>query len=305
MYKKIIVPLDGSALAEQALDPAIFLAKQAKAKLVLLSAAETKTIVATETTSGQGAQILERPHDHSQEALSTYLHGLRQEKIPSSIESTIKVVEGEAAGVILDTAVAEGVDLIIMSTHGRSGISRWIMGSVTERVLRHAPYPVLVIREPTQFNKMLITLDGSKISEHAIYPGTALAKYFGSHVTLLSVEPADSLDPSYVEMMDAVEPGLGDVLIGDFYHRTESYLQKTARWMQPNIEQEIDIAPKTGPITPVILDHIESNDIDITVLATHGRTGLRRWLYGSVTEKILRSTSCALLVVRPPLAKLE
>lgn len=305
MYSKILIPLDGSELAEQALETAFPLAEKSGAELILISASQTRSVVAPETTSGQGMQIFERPHQHSQESLSTYLHHFRQEKIPANIISTIKVIEGDAASVILDTAVADNVDLIIMSTHGRSGVSRWIMGSVTERVLRQAPCPVLVIRKPTPLENMLITLDGSDISEYAISPGVELANHLGCRITLLTVEQPVSLDQSYVGMLDQIEPGLGDVVVGDFYHRTEDYLIKTAEQLQPKIEQKINIKPKTGPIPTTILDHIESNNIDIVVIATHGRSGLKRWLYGSITEKILRGANCAMLVIRPPLSALK
>ena len=305
MYKKILVPLDGSELAEQALENAFYLAERADAELLLVSASHTEMVVATATPSGAAVDVFEQPHAQSQSALSTYLHQVRKDTVPAGITAKIKVVEGEAAGVIVDTAIEENIDLIIMSSHGRSGVSRWVMGSVTERVLRQAPCPVLVIREPTDLKKMLITLDGSPISEYAVNPGVELAQLVGAHVTLLSVETAQDLDPAYVDMLDEIEPGLGDVTVGDYYHRTENYLIKTAKWVQPIIEQEVDVAPKIGPVTPVILNHIESNDIDIAVITTHGRTGLKRWLYGSVTEKILRSATCALLVIRPPLSMLN
>jgi nucleotide-binding universal stress UspA family protein len=127
----------------------------------------------------------------------------------------------------------------------------------------------------------------------------------GSHVTLLSVESADEIDPYFVAELDKVEPGLGGLALEDFHHRTEVYLQRKARQLRATIGQEIQIAPLRGAAAPGIIDYIESHDIDLVVMTTHGRTGLNRWLYGSVTEKVLRGAECALLIIRSQLPESE
>jgi nucleotide-binding universal stress UspA family protein len=118
-------------------------------------------------------------------------------------------------------------------------------------------------------------------------------------VSLLSVKPDQDLDPRFVAELEKVERGLGGQATDDFYHRIETYLKRIARRYQPKMEQEIGIAPRTGRVAPAILNYVEGEGIDLIVMATHGRSGLQRWVYGSVTEKVLRQAKCSMLIVRP------
>ena len=296
MFEKILVPLDGSPLAERALTPALALAQQGHGEVILLSVPYAKQIVVEDWDNYGFDQSLEQ----SQQELTAYLEGLKAKKAQPDLTLKTVVEVGDEASVIVDMAVDEEIDLIVMATHGRSGISRWMLGSITERVLRHAPCPVLVIREDKPLSHILITLDGSALSECALDPGMEVASRLGGHVTLLSVETSRDIDPAFTTELDKIEAGLGARTIEDFYHRTESYLQSLARKWQADLEQVIHIAPKTGPIAQAILDFIETEDVDLVVMATHGRTGLRRWVYGSVTEKVMRQAKCALLIVHLP-----
>jgi nucleotide-binding universal stress UspA family protein len=173
-----------------------------------------------------------------------------------------------------------------------------MLGSVTERVLRQAPCPVLVVRETKPFQHVLITLDGSELSEQALEPGLEVARCFGSRVTLFQVEPSVEIAPQFVAELESVEGGLSDKARDDFY--LETYLQRVSQRFQPTMDQEIEFASARGPVAPAILDFIESHDVDLLAMTTHGRSGLKRWVYGSVTEKVLRVADCGLLVVRPP-----
>jgi nucleotide-binding universal stress UspA family protein len=296
MFEKILVPLDGSPLAERALTPALALAQQGHGEVILLSVPYAKQIVVEDWDNYGFDQSLEQ----SQKELTEYLEGLKARKAYPDLTLRTVVEAGDEAGMILDMAMDEEVDLIVMATHGRSGISRWMLGSVTEKVLRHAPCPVLVVREDKPLSHILITLDGSALSECALGPGMEVASRLGGHVTLLSVESSRDIEPAFTAQLDKMEAGLGARTIEDFYHRTESYLQRVAREIHTDLEQVIHIAPKTGPIAHAILDFIETDDVDLVVMATHGRTGLRRWVYGSVTEKVMRQAKCALLIVHLP-----
>ena len=300
MFQKILVPLDGSELAEQALSPAVALSRAENSELIMLSVPVLKQMMVRER-AGYGFLWPEDSLRYSRRELTAYLQGLEEANARSGLSLRAEIRDGDAAGVIVDTAMAENVDLIVMSTHGRSGLSRWVLGSVTEKVLRQAPCPVLVIRDKKPFAHMLIPIDGSQLSEFALGPGFEVSRRLGSHVTLFSVEQAEDIDPQFIAELERTEKGLGQHARDDFYHRTETYLQNVALKYQPQIEQEIQIAPRsTAPVAQSILDFVEANDIDLVVMSTHGRTGLRRWVYGSVTEKVLRSAHCAMLIVRPP-----
>ncbi len=303
MFNKILVPLDSSNLAEQALEPAITLARKTGGELILLSASNVQQLVIADPI-GHGMIEMDVAQTHGQKNLSAYLDKI-QHKVPTNIPVETKIIEGDAASAIVDTVVNENVDLIVMSTHGRSGLSRWVMGSVTERVFRHAPCPVLALREDTSLANVLITLDGSPLSEYALEPGLAIARKLQSDVTLMSTQSTNHIAPAIIAELDDAEPGLGTMTQNDFYHRAENYLRHTAKRMQPDIEQTIQIAPMEGKAASSILDYINTHDVNLVVMATHGRTGLKRWRYGSVTEKVLRHANCALLIIRPPLSEFE
>jgi nucleotide-binding universal stress UspA family protein len=278
--------------------------QQKDGEVILLSVPHLQHAL-VEDKAGYGFLLPHQSLENSRHELEAYLADL--ELTRSHPETTLRslVVWGDAASVIVDTAVAEDVDLIVMSTHGRSGFSRWMLGSVTERVLRHAPCPVLVIREAKPLTHILITLDGSVLSEYALGPGMEVASRWGSHVTLLSVESSDMLDPAYIADLEKAEIGLGTRTKEDFYHRTEAYLQRMAKRLQEDLEQMVHIAPRTGPVANAILDFIDEGSVDLVVMATHGRSGLRRWVYGSITEKVMHGAHCAMLIVRSPEAALH
>jgi nucleotide-binding universal stress UspA family protein len=301
MFEKILVPLDGSPFAERALMPALALAQQGHGEVILLSVPYMKQIVVEDWNNYDYDQSLEQ----SQRELTEYLEEVKVKKAHPDLVLRTLVEFGDAAGVIVDTAVAQEIDLIVMATHGRSGFSRWMLGSVTERVLRTAPCPVLVAREDKPLSHIMITLDGSALSEYALGPGMEVASRLGSHVTLLSVENGEALDQGFVAELEKIEAGLGAHTIENFFHRTEAYLQRLARELQTDLGQIIHIAPRTGTVVEAILETIETDNVDLVVMATHGRSGLKRWVYGSVTEKVLRSAPCNMLIMRPPLSELK
>jgi nucleotide-binding universal stress UspA family protein len=208
------------------------------------------------------------------------------------------VISGDIASTIVDLAIAENVDLITMTTHGYSGITRWMLGSVTERVLRHAPCPVLVVRCEGLPKNAVITLDGSELSESALSPGLALARLIGADVTLLFVDQTKKLGDLELNLLDAAGAGLGQQIALENDDSSSQYLRRIVeKYQSPS--QEINSVLLGGPPAAAILDYVEREPVDLLIMATHGHTGLRRWVYGSVTEKCLHNTACAMLIVRP------
>lgn len=300
MFQKILVPLDGSELAERALEPAFALAKAAGGELLMLSIPYLKHLFLAET-AGYGLLWPEQSLAYTRDELAAYLQTLAERHAQPGLNLHSRVVEGDEASVIVDTAVSEKIDLIVMSTHGRSGLSHWYLGSVTEKVLQSAPCPVLVMRDAVRsFGHTLITLDGSHLSEQALTPALAVADCFDTAVTLLRVEQPEDLDPNFIYELDAYESGLGSQAREAINFRTENYLSQIAERHQPRCQQKIQLLVMSGSAAKEILTAIEAGSVDLVVMATHGRTGLRRWVYGSVTEKVMRQANCAVLIVRPP-----
>jgi nucleotide-binding universal stress UspA family protein len=291
MFKKILVPLDGSQLSQRALEPAIAMSKHTGAELLLVRT----PVVDTLSFAATGSKQAEARND----AL-VYLEMIRKSNEQPDLHIQTQIIEGDVAGAIVDTALSELADLIVMSTHGYSGLTRWVLGSVTEKVLRSAPCPVLAVRAARHPQKVLITLDGSPLSDRATEPGLAVAQSLGAAVTLLRVVPRVPTDGK----LDEHERGLSRRMQEDLIEEAKDYLRvrsdAAARSGVP-IKSEVRI----GSPAEVILEQIEIYGTDLIVMATHGRTGLKRWVYGSVTAKVLRSVNCSMLVIRPTDAELN
>jgi nucleotide-binding universal stress UspA family protein len=298
MFERILVPLDGSGLAERALQPALRLATAPHHELFLLRVPEAKTMF----EPGQSGlfdygllwpqQALER---NSHEARK-YLQSICRQVPDPSLRLRILLSEGDPASVIVDTASQEGIDLIAMSSHGYSGFTRWMMGSVADRVLRAARCPVLIVRSEEPIRNVLITLDGSELSERALEPGIELAARLDCPVTLFRSVTDPAMDEGMARQLDLLEPGLGERLLQHPYRAVETYLERIARDYR-RAGSDLKTVAASGSPASRILDHAASYGVDLIVMATHGRSGVNRWVHGSVTEKILRASGCSMLIV--------
>lgn len=305
MFKRILVPLDGSVLAERALEPALTVASQEQDGEVIFLGIPVYRDIIVPNAAGFDMLLPEQSLEKFREDVEAYLIEMKGAWKRPGICLRTMVVDGDVASVIVDTAEEQAVDLIVMTTHGYSGFSRWLLGSVTERVLRSAPCPVLAIREKRPLTNILITLDGSYLAETALEPGFELARLLGGKVTLLQVDQEANLGALELSMLEVAEAGLSrhvqkpaedDHLI--------NYLKRTA---EKYGSEGIIVEPIVIEGSPAreILEFAEAQEIDLIVMTTHGRTGLKRWVYGSVTEKVLRGTEAAVLVIRPPAEQLN
>jgi nucleotide-binding universal stress UspA family protein len=299
--KTILVPLDGSERSEQALQAATRLAQSCGAELLLLRALAYHQMSVYDPL-GYAIAWPEEVAVRLQAEAEAYLQGHQQQLAAHAVAARTLVLTGDEAGMIVDTAAAEDVDLIIMAPHGRTGVGRWVFGSVTGRVLVEATCPVYVTRSSQAVAHVLITLDGSELAEVALAPGLALARCLGAGVTLLRVLSAGLLDSTEAALLEAAELGLGEHILENEHERAAGYLEKIAR---EQTDPPPQVALLTGSPAQTILDYVATEAVDLIVMATHGRTGLRRWLYGSVTEKVLHGCTCSMLIVRPPAGALK
>ncbi len=303
MFEKILVPLDGSDLAENALPRALWVAQQAGGKLILLHVPATQGSYYTgmEGLAMHNVYAQDFSRDSQYAAGQAYLNNIRYglgRNYPD-LQWDARVEFGDPASVIVDMAQEEGVDLIVMSTHGRSGISRWLLGSVTEKVLCQAPCPVLSVRSQEAIEKALVTLDGSALSETCLPAAFSLAAAFAASVTLLRVySDKDGPDYQQVHELDTYETGLGARMVQDVAEQAAAYLENI-RLQYESVGVPVTTAVRYGSPAPAILEFAEEFGMDLIVMSTHGRTGLRRWAFGSVTAKVLRNTKCDMLTIRP------
>jgi nucleotide-binding universal stress UspA family protein len=145
---------------------------------------------------------------------------------------------------------------------------------------------------------MLITVDGSPLAERVLEPALTTAERLHCDVTLFYVEQPLDYSPSYVNELEHAEAGLGEQYLLDLSNRAHLYLEQLTSRLKP-YGLPIKSVLTSGPVANNILDYAENHEVDVIAMCTHGRTGLQRWVYGSVTEKVLRYSRCAMLIVRP------
>lgn len=300
-FRKIVVPLDGSDLAETAMGPAMALARHQEAEVILTRSpvVETLAVPITEPLGGVGLYWPEDDLQATKKDCQVYLEELAATHRGQGVPLRTEVGEGQPDVAILDVVENAGADLIVMSTHGYSGVTRWVMGSVTEKVLRATQVPVLVIRGRTDIRKILVPLDGSLLSEKAIEPAIQVARALGAQMTLLQAVPAGRVGPYEAESSESIETGLDGTAEPSGQTEARHYLEEVVRRFE-DLGVEMDITVTPTPAAENILDTADQGDIQLIAMATHGRSGWRRWIYGSVTEKILHRGCCSMLVVPPP-----
>jgi nucleotide-binding universal stress UspA family protein len=295
MFKTILIPLDGSTLAEQALAPVGELARRTGANVILLRAPNVEPAYAI-VESAYGLTYPEAAAARAVSETRDYLRSVQLSLAARGIALSTVVVDRDPANGIVDVAGQAKADLIVMCSHGYSGLTRWWLGSVAEKVLRAAGCPVLVMRSRRAIQRVLITLDGSGLSGQAIAPAIAVAMSLGASVTLLRVVP--EIDAEQLHELDQFETGLGPRLLEEMRDDAECFLQKVvATFAGPGLP--INYEMRSGPAASAILEYAQNHAIDLIAMATHGRTGLQRWVYGSITEKVLRAGDTSMLVVRP------
>ena len=288
MYTKILVPLDGSNLAEQILPYAGLMAEKFQIPVELLRVNDPDAITAFAPPLQGG----------------DYLKKISQRHFPPSRTVHGVVEMGRPAEIIAERAAVHPGTLIAMATHGFSGIQRWLLGSVANKVVRTAKNPVLLVRpvekrdplEPIQMKTLLVPLDGSGLAEKVLPHVVALAKVLPLEVNLIRVYAPST--ESYV---------VGDGLYVDVLSqeretnrkRAEEYLEgKTQELQAEGMGRVISIAVE-GDAAGEIIDLARKTPDSLIAMSTHGRSGVNRWLLGSVAEKVVQHSRDPVLVIRP------
>lgn len=294
MFSPIVVPLDGSKLAERALAPAEALAQYCHSQLQLVRVAVAQQMLVPED-AGYGVLYPDQSLVAARAEAHDYLTDLQAASVAETPGLQFEIREGDVASEVVDAARHAEAQLIVMSSHGYSGLRRWLLGSVAEKVLHAAPCPVWVVRAPAPPQHILITLDGSILAEEVLLPALTVARCFGARVTLLRVV-SDISGPD-IAALDTYERGLGRRFVDQTYDEAAAYLALLAETHAAN-DLIITTAVRSGPAAETILEYADGHDNDLVAMTTHGRTGLRRWIYGSVTHKVLDQLPVSMLVAR-------
>jgi nucleotide-binding universal stress UspA family protein len=293
----ILVPLDGSLLADQGLAAACRMAKNTNAELLLLSA------VAISAAAGR----TEREREHAAlDDTNVYLHSQKQVAAAAGVCARTLVLPGDAAKAILFAAEERHVGLISMATHGRSGLGQALLGSVAAAVVRGTDTPILLsraMRRPgkatmTAFRRIVVPLDGSPFAESAL---TYLKNQeFGSGYELILVRAVTSAQPFSTSML--IPPGEADVLSEQAESVTEQRRQAADAYLRAVCVGEIG-GTHCRPVVVVnsaaiaIARTVAGTGADLVVLATHDWHGMDRLLYGSIARQLLRRVDAPVLLL--------
>jgi len=308
MYDRILVPLDGSPLSEKVLPYVTRISKGMGIPVHLIQAFPSPSEAMGDPGHGRFMTgISAGVHDE----VIDYLNGVRIGMEAPGVEITTEAFEGNAVSHIIEAAGKSPTSLVAMSTHGRSGVLRWVMGSVTDKVLHSIKNPMLIVRggeegdpeQDTKLETIIVPVDGSTLAESVIPHVAALAKALGLKVTLLRVAPtaaefsaqtgyqrlegeAGIHFPSFEEM--ATEAG----------DQALSYLQGLEQKLRDDGVASVDHRIVRGSAANAIVDVAQETPDNLVAMTTHGRSGPARWTMGSVADRVVRHSGDPVLVVR-------
>lgn len=299
MYKRILAPLDGSDVAEQALPYVKLIAKSLQTPVTLLRVIEPVPNDLVAVSQGTSA---DQANADRQAAGREYL-----EKVASSLQQgglsvSIKTLGGPAAAGIVEEGSREAGTLIAMSTHGRSGVARWAFGSVTDKVIQATTNPLLIIRssdEPVSepevsIKSIIVPLDGSELAEQVLPHAASLAKTLDLGVTLLRVTPTAG---DYYRFMEYPMPRFDD-LPEQLDAEALGYLENQGSKLRHQGVAPVEEKLAHGPPAIAVADFARETAHSLVAMTTHGRSGLGRWILGSVADRVIRHSGGPVLVIR-------
>lgn len=305
MLEQLLVTLDGSEFGEHALPFAKAIAERTGASVNIshVHCCEPPTDLLHNTPfqyEGVSMDAYEMKDAEQQRAyLKARESALKAELPDNRICSAL--LEGYVTEALERHAREIGADLVVMTTHGRTGVSRAWLGSVADSLVRHSSFPLLVIRPMEDgstfpvpaFSHILVPLDGSPLGEKILEPALDLAKAMDARFTLLHV-----VSP-HVTVGARVSP-VPSGRLEERMEKAQAYLEGVVgRLGDEGVEAQSRIESHYAPAR-AILNLAEEENVDLVALATHGYTGVKRALLGSVADKVLRGAKWPLLLERPP-----
>lgn len=296
MYEKILVALDGSPLSEGVLPYARLIAAKLKVPVELLHVIDADMLSASQ---GGAADRYHEIINAEQAKSNDYLN-----RVAQSFDDPAKVVcsvtNGRPAEIIVNKAEKNSGELIAMTTHGRSGINRWLLGSVADKVLHAAANPLLLVRAKEKAEKVdvaplkrvLVPLDGSALAETVIPYAAELVRQIGLEIVLVRIfgvpTPvfAEDSGPYVEELWTALEEEAG------------KYLNDKAAQLRAQGLTNVTIIATAGFAAEKIIDLARERADSLVAMCTHGRSGVNRWVMGSVTDRVVRHSGDPVLVLR-------
>jgi nucleotide-binding universal stress UspA family protein len=283
MYEKVLIPLDGSEDSEMVLPYVEELARRLHSEVEIVG--------------------VYSKHEHTSERLfKNYLNELVNQLNSKELRSRAVFLYGNAAEEILSYLNDSDTSLIGMATRGRSGITRWVLGSVAEKVLRGSSKPLLLVsekhskvraEEKPMFQRVLVPLDGSALGATVLPWAKELARRAKAKLFLLYV----ILSPDKIIGVSHYAISFEKQLIEILRKQGREYITGVATELQrEKIDFQYDLI--TGMPADTILDYAKENDIDLIAMSTHGQTGVGRFILGSVADKVVHVSDLPVLLIR-------
>jgi len=303
MFSKILLPLDRSSLAEQAIGPAASIARGSHAVIDVVLVHEPFPF----------AGYTDIPWDGQDEkAENKYVDAIAAElKSGANVSSTFAVMRGPPPERICQRVRDTGANLIVMTSHGRTGFSRAWLGSVADAVMRNSAVPVLMLRPERgltrrgmtekSIKRILVPLDSSPLANVVIPAAIALAHATHATISIVRVVPIVPI----ITPIDATMPITNFPLIPDavatqqLVDETVKQVEEVARRLQEDGGVSVDAHVVVSEhVANAIVDFAATHNVDVIAMSTHGR-GASRWVMGSVADKVLRASSLPILLQRP------
>src|SRR5262245_7666477 len=300
MYTRMLVPLDGSKTAEKVLPYARFVARRLKLPVELLGVIDVAEVA--QHMPPEKSQFVGTALENVARRTAQYLEKTATTFTGTKVKTAVE--KGTPAEVILDKAAADKATLIAMATHGHSGLTRWLLGSVAEKVLRGTTNPLLLIRSTEEagsegeasLRSVIVTLDGSELAESLLPTVAELAKALRLEAVLLraytipySALAADG-EGAYLVPDDELLAAVRD--------ETVAYLEAKAQTMKNLGIEKVSTIAQYGLAPDEIISIAGKTPDNLIAMCSHGRSGVKRWVLGSVTETVVRHSAHPVLVTR-------
>lgn len=295
MIDRILVPLDGSSLAECVLPHTVAVGQAMDAEVTLLRAVVR--------TAGVGSSAVDPLDWHMRKSeADSYLREVARQLGEVGLEVKTALVEGEAPERIIHYGREHDTDLIIISSHGKSGLSRWNISSVVQKVILQAYAPVMIVRayQPCgeapgelRYGKLMVPLDGSQRAECALPWAKNLASFHKCKLLLTHI--VDRPEVPRRAPLTGEEADLVERLTEINRRHGERYLQDVASRLGPGAESRLVVSEDRAMALHEVVDE---EDVDLVVMAAHGYSGEARWPYGSIALNFIAYGSRPLLMIQ-------
>lgn len=297
MLEHILLPLDGSALAERVLPHAVALTEAFGSKLTLLR------VVYQEQDANCHSIVNPMDWQMRKTEAESYLRSVQKRLKEVEIDSEIQIIEGKPAQQIIEFAKHNDVQLIVMSSHGSSGVSEWNINSIVQKVLLRALMPVMIIRAYQQvsedlrgltYKKILLPLDGSKRAECILPLAESICAVQNSKIILAHIVEEPSL-PRQTPLSEENQ-ALIDMLKAINLEDAEKYMSQLKEQLN---EEYVDMIIESSKKPTISLHNIvDKEEVDLVLLSAHGYSGDNFWPYGKITLNFIAYGTTPLIIVQ-------